>query len=413
MSERRVVVTGMGLISPLGETVDTFWDGVLSAKSGIGEITGFDTTGFDVRIGGECAEFKPANYLDRRQANKLDRSAQFALAASQQAVRMSGLDLATENCDRIGVILGSGIGGISEMETQHNRLRDRGPAKVSPFTIPRLMLNAASAWVSIEHGLKGLVSSISTACASATHAMGDSYHAIRRGEADVMLCGGSEAALTALGISAFASMKAVSTRNDDPQHASRPFDRDRDGFVMGEGAGILVIEELERAKKRGADILCEFVGFGASADAGHIAQPGAGGEGAAMAMKNAMASARLSPDNIDYINAHGTATPLGDMAETMAIHSTLGAHADNICVSSTKSVIGHLLGASGGVEIIATILALRNGVAPPTANLDNPGEGCDLDYVPNTPRDRKIEVALKNSFGFGGHNACMVVRRFQ
>jgi 3-oxoacyl-[acyl-carrier-protein] synthase II len=413
MSERRVVVTGMGLVTSLGETVETFWDNVVAGKSGIGRITSFDSTGFDVHIGGECSGFDPERYMDRRKVNRLDRSTQFALAAAREAFQMSGVDFAAEDATRVGVIVGSGIGGIAEMETQHNRLRDRGPGKLSAFTIPRLMLNASAAWLSIECGARGLTSAVATACASATHAMGDAFNAIRRGEADLMIAGGTEAALTALGISAFAAMKALSTRNDDPAHASRPFDRDRDGFVMGEGAGILVFEELEHARKRGANILCEVGGFGYSSDATHITQPSESGEGASAAMARALASAGIPPEQIDYINAHGTGTPLGDVAETMAIKKTFGPHAHRLCVSSTKSSIGHLLGASGGVEVITTIMAIRNAVAPPTINLDHPGEGCDLDYVPRTARDRKIVTALSNSFGFGGHNACLLVRRFE
>ncbi|MCK4661045.1 MAG: beta-ketoacyl-ACP synthase II [Phycisphaerae bacterium] len=413
MSDRRVVVTGMGLITPLGETVDVFWDNLLAGKSGIAPVTSFDVSDFNVRIGGECSDFKVENYIDRRKGNKLDRSTQFALAAAQEAMRMSGLDLGAEDTTRIGVIIGSGIGGISEMESQHNRLLNRGPTKVSPFTIPRLMLNATAAWISIEYGLRGLSSSIATACASATHAMGDAFHTIRRDEADVMIAGGTEAALTTLGLSAFASMKALSTRNDDPKHASRPFDRDRDGFVMGEGAGILIFEELNHAKARGADILCEVGGFGSSSDASHITQPSESGEGAATAMRRTLASASVNPDQIDYINAHGTATSLGDIAETMAVKSTFGSHAHKLCISSTKSSIGHLLGASGGVEMVASIMALRQGVAPPTINLNHPGEGCDLDYVPNTPRDCRITTVIKNSFGFGGHNACILIRRLE
>ncbi|MCP4590728.1 MAG: beta-ketoacyl-ACP synthase II [bacterium] len=412
MSERRVVVTGMGLITSVGETVDTFWDALLTGKSGVGILTAFDTSGFSVLIGGQCKAFQAVQYIDRRKTNKLDRSTQFALAASQEAVRRSGLDFSTMDLTRVGVVLGSGIGGIFEMESQHNRLLERGPSKVSPFTIPRLMLNAASAWLSIEYGIKGLTSSVATACASAAHAMGDAFHSIRRGETDVMFAGGSEAALTKLGMSAFASMKALSTRNDEPERASRPFDRDRDGFVMGEGAGVLILEELEHARRRGADILCELAGFGASSDASHITQPSESGEGASDAMERALAFAKIDPTSIDYINAHGTSTPLGDVAETMAIKNTFGDHAHKLCVSSTKSCVGHLLGASGGVELIAAIQAIRNGVAPPTLNLDNPGEGCDLDYVPNTPRDRKITTAMSNSFGFGGHNASLLVRRF-
>ena len=412
MSERRVVVTGVGLVTPLGETVETFWDNILLGKSGVGPVS-FDATGFDVRIGAECSGFRVENYLDRREANRQDRFTQFALAAAQEATRMSGIDFAAEDANRVGVIIGSAIGGISETESQHNRLLDRGPSKVSPFTIPRLMVNAAAAWLSIEYGVEGLTTTVATACASATHAMGDALHSIRRGETDIIITGGTEAALPFLALSAFASMKALSTRNDEPERASRPFDRDRDGFVMGEGAGVLIFEELEHARKRGAAILCEVVGFGYSSDAFHITQPSESGDGASKAMQRALASARVSPDTIDYINAHGTGTPLGDMAETQAIKATFGRHAQKLCVSSTKSSVGHLLGASGGVELIATIMAIKHAVAPPTTNLDHPGEGCDLNYVPNTPQDRKIVTALSNSFGFGGHNACLLVRRFE
>lgn len=413
MSERRVVVTGMGLITPLGETVEAFWDNLLAGKSAIDLVTTFDASDFSVRIAGECRDFKVENYLDRHKAKKLDRTTQFTLAAAQEAVRMSGLDFATEDATRIGAIIGSGIGGLSEMETQHDRLRKRGPSKVSPFTIPRLMLNASSAWLSIEYGVKGLTSAVVSACASASHAMGDAFHAIRRDDADIIFAGGTEATVTALGLSAFASMKALSTRNDDPPRASRPFDRDRDGFVMSEGAAVLIFEELEHAKKRGAVILCEVAGFGCSSDALHVTQPDDSGEGPSIAMRRALESARVAPDQIDYINAHGTGTILGDVAETLAIRNTFAHHADNVCVSSTKSSTGHLLGASGGVEIIATIMALRNATVPATTNLDHPGEGCDLDYVPNTPRDHQVVTAMSNSFGFGGHNAALVVRRLQ
>ncbi len=413
MSERRVVVTGMGLITPLGETVEAFWDNLLAGKSAIDLVTTFDASDFSVRIAGECRDFKVENYLDRHKAKKLDRTTQFTLAAAQEAVRMSGLDFATEDATRIGAIIGSGIGGLSEMETQHDRLRKRGPSKVSPFTIPRLMLNASSAWLSIEYGVKGLTSAVVSACASASHAMGDAFHAIRRDDADIIFAGGTEATVTALGLSAFASMKALSTRNDDPPRASRPFARDRDGFVMSEGAAVLIFEELEHAKKRGAVILCEVAGFGCSSDALHVTQPDDSGEGPSIAMRRALESARIAPDQIDYINAHGTGTILGDVAETLAIRNTFAHHADNVCVSSTKSSTGHLLGASGGVEIIATIMALRNATVPATTNLDHPGEGCDLDYVPNTPRDHQVITAMSNSFGFGGHNAALVVRRLQ
>lgn len=412
MSRRRVVVTGMGLVTPLGETVDGFWDGILSGASGIRTITRFDTAGYDARIGGECTDFNATDYIDRREAKRLDRFSQLALAAAVEAVTMSGLDFTKGDPSRAGVILGSGIGGLRELQTQIERLRERGPSKVSPFTIPRLMLNAASGNLSIRYGVTGPSAGVATACASATNAMGDALTAIREGTADAMITGGTEAALTELGMAAFGSMKALSTRNDDPQRASRPFDRERDGFVLSEGAGILIFEELEHARKRGAKILAEVTGFGASADADHITQPSEDGAGAAAAMVSAITDAGLSPPDIDYINAHGTSTPLGDVAETVAVKKVFGQAAGDLVVSSTKSSIGHLLGASGGVELIATIMGMKQGVAPPTINLDTPDPECDLDYVPNTPRDMPIRHAMSNSFGFGGHNACVVVTRF-
>ncbi len=412
MSRRRVVVTGMGLVTSLGETVDAFWDALLSSSSGIGPITRFDTTGFDVHFGSECARFEPTNYVDRREVKRLDRFAQFALAAAKEAVAMSGIDWSAIDRRRAGVMLGSGIGGLLELEEQHDRLRDKGPSKVSAFTIPKLMVNAGSGNVSIHYGLLGPSTAVATACASATNAMGDALQAIRTGVADAIVTGGAEAALTRLGLSAFAAMKALSTRNDEPHRASRPFDRDRDGFVLGEGAGLLIFEELEHARTRRADILCEVAGFATTADAEHLTQPSESGDGAARAMQGAIADAGLHPQDIDYVNAHGTSTPLGDVSETKAIRAVFGSAADRLAVSSTKSAVGHLLGASGGVELIATIMGLRHSVAPPTLNLDHPDPECDLDYVPNTPRDMPMRRAMSNSFGFGGHNACIVVSRF-
>ena len=412
MSPRRVVVTGMGLVTPLGETVSGFWDRLVSGESGIAEVDLFDCSRFDVRIGGECRGFDPLRYIDRREAKRLDRFIQFALAASTEAVQMSGLDFGSIDRTRVGVMTGSGIGGLWELETQHLRLLEKGPSKVSPFTIPRLMVNAASGNLSIRYGALGPSTAVATACASATNAMGDALQAIRNGGADVMITGGAEAALTPLGVAAFAAMKALSKRNDAPQQASRPFDRDRDGFVLGEGAGILIFEELEFAKRRGAKILAEVLGFGTTADAEHITQPSESGAGAARAMRNAVTDAGLNPEDIDYINAHGTGTPLGDRAEAVAIQTVFGT-SPKLAVSSTKSAIGHLLGASGGVELITTIMALIHSVAPPTLNLDNPDEGCDLDYVPHQARDLPIRRAVNNSFGFGGHNACLAVGRFE
>jgi 3-oxoacyl-[acyl-carrier-protein] synthase II len=408
-NRRRVVITGMGLISPLANSVDLFWERLLAGESGVAPIERFDTTGYSVRFGGECRDFDPTAWADKKALKRLDRFAQMALAAGTMAFKASGLPLGAGDPRKLGVIIGSGIGGLAEMEEQHNRLLDRGPDKVSAFTIPKLMVNAASGNLSILFEAQGPNTSVATACASATNAMGDAYHAIIRGDADAMITGGAEAALTPLGLSAFASMKALSERNDAPQRASRPFDRDRDGFVMGEGAGVLVFEEYDFARKRGADVLAEVLGFGMSADACHLTQPDEQGRGAAAAMRSALASAGLNPTQVNYINAHGTGTPLGDIAETMAVKSVFGEHAYKVRISSTKSSIGHLLGASGGVELVATVMALRHGVISPTINLENPGDGCDLNYTPNTPQDAKIDAAMSNSFGFGGHNASIVI----
>jgi 3-oxoacyl-[acyl-carrier-protein] synthase II len=412
-SRRRIVITGMGLVSPLGNTVDAFWEGLLAGRSGIGPITAFDTTGFSTRIAGECEDFDPAPLLDKRAAKRLDRFAQIAICAAKDAFDSAGLEVGRgHDPARLGVIIGTGIGGIAELEEQTRRLIGKGPGKVSAFTIPKLMGNAASGGVSIMLGAAGPSTAVVTACASATNAMGDALHAIRRGDADLMIAGGTEAAITPLGVSAFCSMKALSIRNDEPERASRPFDRDRDGFVMGEGAGIFVFEELEHARRRGADILAEILGVGMSADAYHITQPEESGKGAAAAMRAAIADAQVDLERVGYINAHGTSTPLGDVAETRAIKTVFGDHARRLRISSTKSAIGHLLGGSGGVELIATVLAIRNGIVPPTLNLENPDERCDLNYTPLVPQDAKVEVAISNSFGFGGHNACITIGRF-
>ncbi len=412
MAGRRVVVTGMGAITPLGDGVDTFWSKLVESVSGVGLVQQFDTDGFSVRIGAECNEFDPARYLDPKGLKRIDRFTQFALAASKEAVESSGLDFAKYDSDRVCVIYGSGIGGMNELEEQHTRLITKGPTRVSAFTIPKLMINAAAANISIEYGLTGVSLAVATACASATNAMGEAFRFVRNGFADVALTGGSEAALTPLSLAAFASMKALSSRHDAPEQASRPFDRDRDGFVLGEGCATLIFEELEHAKKRGAPILAEVFGYGASSDAGHITQPAEDGVGAAKAMCAALTDANLNPEDLDYINAHGTGTPLGDKAESVAIRRVFGETADKLVVSSTKSAIGHLLGASGAVELVASINAIRNSTIPPTLNLDNPGEGCDLDFCPNTARDRAVRTALSSSFGFGGHDACLVVSRF-
>ena len=413
MADRRVVVTGMGAVTPFGVTVDRYWDGLIEGRSGIRLISLFDTSQFDVHIGGEVTAFDAEKYLDRRIIKRLDRYAQFALIACDEAVKASGLDVSREDPARMAVIFGSGIGGLNELEQQFTRLITKGPSKVSAFTIPKLMVNAASGNISIAYGAKGNSLAVSSACASATNAMGEAMQHIRRGVADVVFTGGSEAALTPLALAAFAAMRALSTRNDDPARASRPFDRDRDGFVLAEGAGAVIFEELEHAKRRGAPILAEVLGFASTSDADHITQPSENGEGAAAAMRLAIQDAKISPDQVDYINAHGTSTPLGDVAETIAIKRVFGDGARRLVVSSTKSAIGHSLGASGGLEIIATILAAKNSVVPPTVNLEHPGEGCDLDYCPKIARDRKIRVGMSNSFGFGGHNACIVVRRWE
>ncbi|UCC31241.1 MAG: beta-ketoacyl-ACP synthase II [Phycisphaerales bacterium] len=411
MARRRVVVTGMGAVTPFGVSVDRFWDSLIEGRSGLSSVSLFDAQGYDVRIGGEVPKFDPTGYLDPKLVKRLDRFAQFALIACDEAFKASGLELDHEDPRRMAVIFGSGIGGMNELEQQFRRLINRGPGRVSAFTIPKLMVNAASGNISIVYGAKGDSKAVSSACASATHAMGEALEHIRRGEADIVFTGGSEAALTPLALAAFAAMKALSTRNDDPERASRPFDRDRDGFVLSEGAGALIFEEYDHAKRRGAPIVAEVIGFASSSDADHITQPSEDGKGAAGAMRRAVSDAGIPAEEVDYINTHGTGTPLGDVAETVAIKEVFGSAAKKLIASSTKSAIGHSLGASGGIELVAAIRALAHSVIPPTINLDNPDERCDLDYCPNTARDRKISVAMNNSFGFGGHNACIVVRR--
>ncbi len=415
MPSRRIVVTGMGTVNPLAVTVPEFWSSLLAGKSGIRRIQRFDPSPYPSQIGGEVVGFDgvPAAYLDVRESRRMDRFAQFAVTAAIDAVRDSGLDFAREDVERCGVLVGSGIGGLQELEEQHLRLLDKGPTRVSPFTVPKLMINAASGSISILWGLRGPNSAVVTACASAANAIGEAMRTIQRNEADVMITGGSEAAVTPLGLASFCSLKGLSCRNNEPHRASRPFDKDRDGFLLSEGAGIIVLEELEHARRRGANILAELVGYGASGDGYHITAPDPEGRGAALAMRRCLQDAKLAPEQVQYINAHGTSTDLGDVAETGAIKQVFGAWAKNgLAVSSTKSSHGHLLGASGGVEIIASILAIRDNVLPATLNLETPDERCDLDYVPLQPRQAKIDVALSNSFGFGGHNACLIVRRF-
>jgi 3-oxoacyl-[acyl-carrier-protein] synthase II len=406
---RRVVITGLGTVNPLAADVKGYWEGLLAGRSGIGPIEQFDTTAFKVHFGGEVKNFQPEKYLDAKSARRLDRFTQFAMVAAQQAIRDSGLDFSREDPYRCGIILGSGIGGLNEFEEQHGRYLRDGPGKISPFTIPKMIVNAAPGNISIQYGLCGPNTAVSTACASAAHAIGDALRVIQHDLADVMLTGGSEAAMTPMGLGGFIAARALSSRNDDPARASRPFDKDRDGFVLSEGAGLLVLEELEHARRRGAPIYAELLGVGSTADAHNITAPHPCGTGAARAMQFALKDARLNPSDIDYINAHGTSTELGDAAETKAIHQVFGEHARKLAVSSTKSMIGHLLGASGGVELIATVLSIRHSVIHPTINYQTPDPECDLDYVPNTPRERRVRWALSNSFGFGGHNCCLAV----
>ncbi len=407
--KRRVVVTGLGAVTSLSRKVEDLWQRICRGESGVRSIASFDTTDFKVKFGGEVSDWSTEGYITPKDAKRIDRFTQFALVAAIDAVNDSGLDFTKEDPYRCGVILGSGIGGLNEIETQHSRLLEKGPDKVSAFTIPKLMLNAACGHVSIQYGLRGPSAAVATACASAANAIGDAFKAIQYEDADIMVTGGAEAALTPMGVSGFANMRALSERNDDPQRASRPFDVNRDGFVLSEGAGLLVLEELEHAKARGARIYGELLGYGVSADGSHITQPDEHGTGAAKAMAHALRDGRVNLEEIGYINAHGTSTPLGDQAETAAIKSIFGAKARDVSISSTKSQLGHLLGASGGVELVLAVLALRDSLIPPTINLDEPDPKCDLDYTPNKARERRLVAAMSNSFGFGGHNASLIV----
>jgi len=406
--KRRVVVTGLGAVTALSCKVEDLWQRILAGESGVHELKAFDTTEYKVKFGGDIHDWSTDGYIDAKETKRVDRFTQFALVAGIDAVQDAGIDFAGDDPYMCGAIIGSGIGGLNEIEEQERRLILKGPDRVSAFTIPKLMLNAASGHLSIRFGLRGPNYAVATACASATNAMGDAYKAIQYGDADVMLTGGAEAAMTPIGLSGFANMRALSERNDNPPAASRPFDADRDGFVLAEGAGILVFEELEHARKRGARIYGEILGYGASADAGHITQPDDQGTGAARAMSAALRDAKLEPTAIDYINAHGTSTPLGDKAETVALKRVFENHAYKLNVSSTKSQLGHLLGASGGVELVLSLLALRDQVSPPTINLDKPDPACDLNYTPLQPQQRPIKAVMSNSFGFGGHNASIV-----
>jgi 3-oxoacyl-[acyl-carrier-protein] synthase II len=406
------VVTGVGLVTPLAVGTEASWEAILASKSGIGTITQFDAAAFACRIAGEVKGFEPGAYIEKKEIKKMGRFIQFAIAAADFALAGSGLKIAPEVAEEVGVYIGSGIGGFEVIEREHQTLLEHGPRRISPFFIPATIINLASGHVSIRSGAKGPNSATATACTTSAHSIGDSFRMIQRGDAIAMICGGAEAAVTPMGIGGFAAMRALSTRNDEPQRASRPWDKDRDGFVVGEGAGILVIEELEFARARGAKILAELVGYGMSADAFHVTAPPDDGDGAYRVMRNALRDAGIQPNQVQYINAHGTSTEVGDRAETKAIKRAFGEHAYKLCVSSTKSMTGHLLGGAGGVEAGLTVLAIRDQLAPATVNHEVPDPECDLDYVPNTARPIAIEYALSNSFGFGGTNGALIFKRY-
>ena len=413
ISDRRVVITGLGVISPVGNDVETFWRNLKNGVSGIELVQAFDTTNYDCRIGGEVRGFEPKNFFKNpKDARRTDRFSQLAMAAAKMAMADCGIDMEKVNPHRFGAIVSSGIGGLKTLEDQHSVLLNKGPSRVSPFTIPMLISNMGSGLISMEFGLKGPNLCIVTACATSNNAIGESWRMIKFGDADIFLAGGSEASIVTVGMASFSAMKALSTRNDDPHGASRPWDRDRDGFVMGEGAGVVVVEELEHAKARGAKIYCELTGYGLSADAHHMTAPPPDGEGAVRAMQMALHHARITPNQVDYVNAHATSTGLGDVCETRAIKTVFGEYARTVSISSTKSMTGHLLGGAGAVEMAACALAIRDSVIPPTINLENPGEECDLDYTPNVAKEKRVRVAVNNSFGFGGHNATLVAAEF-
>ncbi len=409
---RRVVITGLGTVNSLSSDLEQFWNQICEGRSGISYIERFDTTEYPVKFAGEIKDFDPSPWLDAREAKRLDPFSIYAIAAAQMAVDDAGIEFDKEDPFACGVLIGSGIGGLKEIEEQHTRLLEKGPNRISPFMIPKLMVNAAAGQVSIRFALRGPCSAVATACASASNALGDAFKIIQRGDADVMLAGGSEAAVLPMGLSGFIALRALSRRNDNPTAASRPFDKDRDGFVLSEGAAVLVLEELEHARRRGARIYAEFLGYGLSSDGCHITAPDPCGKGAAKAMAAALRDARLDPADIDYVNAHGTSTPLGDVAETRAIKEVFGDHAQKLAVSSTKSQLGHLLGASGAIELLICCLAIRDNVIPPTINYETPDPDCDLDYVPNVARRTQVDYVMSNSFGFGGHNTALVIGRY-
>lgn len=408
---RRVVVTGVGLICGIGNNSAEVWKNILAGKSGVGRITHFDSSRFACQIAAEVKGFDPLNFIEKKEIKKMGRFIHLAIGAADEAVKMSGLKVTPENAERVGVHIGSGVGGFDVIEREHEELLKHGPRKMSPFFIPAAIVNLAAGQVSIRYGAKGPNEATATACTTSAHAIGDAYEIIQRCDADVMIAGGSEAPITPMGVGGFAAMRALSTRNHEPEKASRPWDAGRDGFVVGEGAGILILEDLEHAMRRNAPILSEIIGYGMSADAYHITQPAEGGEGGSRVMMNAIRDAKISPADIDYVNAHGTSTPIGDALETKAIKRTFGEQT-KVPVSSTKSMTGHLLGGAGGLEAGITILALRDQVLPPTINLENPGPGCDLDYVPNKARPASLNIALSNSFGFGGTNGSLIFRRW-
>ena len=408
---QRVVVTGLGAVTPIGNTVSDYWEGLTSAKNGVEAITLFDAAQHACRFAAEVKNFDPSGFIEPKDAKRWDRFCKFGVVAAKQALADSGLTITPDNAHRIGVSIGSGVGGLLTMETQAHVLKDKAPGRVSPFTVPMMIPNMATGLAAIALGAKGPSSAVATACAAGSNAIGDAFQLLQLGKADAMICGGAESAITPLGVAGFASAKALSFRNDDPSTASRPFDKTRDGFVIGEGSGILVLETLAHAEARGATILAEIVGYGTTCDAHHITSPTPGGVGGAAAMRLALEDGGIAADSVDYVNAHGTSTPANDSNETAAIKSALGSRANDIPVSSTKSMTGHLLGGSGGIEAVACVLALRNGVVPPTINYNNPDPECDLDVVPNTARELTLGTVLSNSFGFGGHNVCLAFRR--
>jgi 3-oxoacyl-[acyl-carrier-protein] synthase II len=410
--QRRVVVTGVGLLTAVGTGTEATWEAIKKGTSGIGPIGAFDAALFSCRIAGEVKNFEPTAYIEKKDVKKMGRFIQFAIAAAEFAVADARLKVDPEEAERVGVYIGSGIGGFEVIEREHKNLLEKGPGRISPFFIPATIVNLASGWVSIRHGAKGPNSATATACTTSAHSIGDSFRLIQRGDADVMICGGTEAAVTPMSIGGFAAMRALSQRNDEPERASRPWDKDRDGFIVGEGAGILVLEELEIARRRGATILAEIVGYGMSGDAFHITSPSEDGDGAYRVMRNALKDAGIAPHQIDYINAHGTSTPVGDRVETTAIKRAFGEHAHKVAISSTKSMTGHLLGGAGGIEAGICVLAIRDRIAPPTINYETPDPDCDLDYVPNQARPMHIEYVLTNSFGFGGPNGCLIFKKF-